>query len=82
MYLEERSHHDSQAIHVGWTSVANACVHKFNELDDKQKSEKSKILINIIFIQQTSFSLTNKIYGFIHTIKKRSPSCSSIGDHL
>jgi len=43
MYLEEKSHHDSQAIHVGWTSVANACIQKFNELDDKQKSEKSKI---------------------------------------
>ncbi|CAI6377132.1 unnamed protein product [Macrosiphum euphorbiae] len=41
---QERSHHDSQAIHVGWTSVANACVHKFNELVDKQKSEKIKDL--------------------------------------
>jgi len=48
MYLGKKSHHDMQAIHVGWTNVANICVDNYNELNDKLKMEKGKIGINII----------------------------------
>jgi len=48
MYLEVKSHHDSQAIHVGWTNVAKTCIDNYEAMDEKQKLEKSKVEIHII----------------------------------
>jgi len=52
MYLEERSHHDSQAIHVGWSSVSNACVYNWtrNKNQKKVKFRLIYLLFNILVL--------------------------------